>query len=121
MNRRSFLKLSALGVAGAGLALRSGAIFAVPRIVKPAASDIQGMEAWLPGQNVPQPFFGLDRSGAYDMLKELYSPGYRFEVGEMYTILPPSGVGNDPSVMVVTAVDRAAGKITVSPFPRLKK
>lgn len=120
MNRRSFLKLSALGVAGAGLALRSGAIFAVPRVVKPAARDIQGLEAWLPDPNGPHPFFGLDRSGAYDMLKELYGSDH-FQVGELYVVHPSVRDRTEPSMVVITAVDRAAGKITVLPFPRLKK
>lgn len=118
MNRRSFLKLSALGVAGAGLALRSGAIFAVPRIVKPAV----GLEAWLHDPNGPQPFFGLDRPRAI-VLKDLYAPlpQFHFEVGDTYFFRPDPLDRTDPSAMVVTAVDRFAKVITVSPLTRLQK
>lgn len=39
-DRRSFLKLSALGIAGAGIAIRAGKIFSVPLIVMPAVGGM---------------------------------------------------------------------------------
>lgn len=104
MNRRSFLKLSILGVAGAGLAIRSGAIFSIPRIMAP-----QGLAAWLPDPNGAHPFFGVDRgvfvnsSLQIAFLKELYAPDIDF-----YERV------NDASAMIITAVDRDRKIVTVS-------